>query len=45
MEFDYRNLPIEIKWKIAFESNYKDLINLCKTSREAFGEICGSNGF
>ena len=45
MALEYKTLPLEIKWKIAWESNYKDLLSLCKTSREAFGEICGSNGF
>jgi len=47
MEFDYENeaLPLEIRYKIAWESNYKDLLNLCKTSRKVFGEICGDNWF
>jgi len=43
--FDYKTLPLELRDKIALESNYKDLLNLCKTSKEAFGEICESNGF
>jgi len=47
MEFDYESeaLPLEIRYKIAWESNYKDLLNLCKTSRKVFGEICGDNWF
>jgi len=45
MEFDYKTLLPELRVETAVKLDYKTLINLCKTSRGAFGEICGRNGF
>jgi len=47
MKFDYDSevLPPELRTAIALQTNYKDLINFCKTSKRTFEEIFKSNIF